>query len=361
MSPNPPPGPAVPPAALRLVVDTDALVANWRALDRLSGGGPGQPRAGAAVKANAYGVGARLAVPALRAAGVRDFFVAHWGEAAELRDLAPPGSIAVLHGPMNAAEAEFAKATGLKPVINTLAQARHWLAAGGGLCDVMVDTGMNRLGLPIGDLADPAITALNIDVLHAHLACADEDSAQNGAQRGLWQAARGEVAHPRGALANSAGITLGRDYLGDLTRPGLALYGGVPCAALEGHIGQVARPQAAIIQTRWLGAGDTVGYNATFVAPHAMRVGVVALGYADGYLRCWSGRGSMAKAGAEGARCLPVLGRVSMDMTVIDLTAAPELAEGDWVDVDYALPAAARVSGLSQYELLTLLGARFAR
>ena len=162
----------------------------------------------------------------------------------------------------------------------------------------------------------------------------------------------------RSALCeSSAGIALGAAYHGDLTRPGLALYGGIPRAELAQHIAQVVQPQAAIMQIRDIEAGESVGYNATFTAPLAMRIGVIALGYADGYLRCWSGKGVMLAAGAA----LPVLGRVSMDMSVIDLSAAPQLREGDWVDVRYSLPDAARHSGLSQYELLTLLGRRFGR
>jgi alanine racemase len=131
----------------------------------------------------------------------------------------------------------------------------------------------------------------------------------------------------------------------------------VPCPALAGEIAQVVRPEAALIQIRDLQAGDAIGYNATFVAERPMRVGVVGLGYADGYLRCWSGKGRFL----AGEQSLPVLGRVSMDMTVVDLTAAPQLNEGDWLSVDYSLPEAAAKSGLSQYELLTLLGRRFAR
>ena len=118
---------------------------------------------------------------------------------------------------------------------------------------------------------------------------------------------------------------------------------------------------AALMQVRELLAGDKVGYNATFTAPGPMRVGVVALGYADGYLRCWSGVDGHGGAMLHAGRRLPVLGRVSMDMSVVDLSAAPDLAEGDWVEAEYDLPQAARVSGLSQYELLTLLGRRFAR
>jgi alanine racemase len=221
----------------------------------------------------------------------------------------------------------------------------------------MVDTGINRLGLPLADLGSPLIARLEIDILLSHLASADEDSAQNEHQRALWQAARGVAVHRRASLANSAGIALGIAYHGDLTRPGLAIYGGVPTPAFAGQIRQVAWPEAAIMQVRSLAPGDSVGYNATFTAAEAMRVGVISLGYADGYLRCWSGKGRFT----ADRMVLPVLGRVSMDMTVIDLSSAAHLQEGDWVGAEYALPEAASASGLSQYELLTLLGRRFVR
>jgi len=342
-----------PSAALRLRIDREALAANWRVLDRLSG----SARAGAAIKADGYGIGASRALLVLREAGCPDFFVAHWGEAAELLEVATPGSISVLHGPLTGADAAWARATGLRPVINSLHQAQLWLDAGGGICDLMIDTGINRLGLPLGDLGDPLVARLDVDLLCSHLACADEDSALNQVQLARWQEARRHVAHRRTSLANSAGIALGAAYHGDLTRPGLSLYGGVPRAELAPHIRQVAFPQAAVMQIRRLKAGDSVGYNATFVATRAMRVAVIALGYADGFLRCWSGCGAML---VDGHR-LPVLGRVSMDMTVIDISAAPNLREGDWVEAAYDLPAASQASNLSQYELLTLLGRRFGR
>jgi alanine racemase len=346
--------PEPPPAALRLRIDTQALAANWQALDRLSG----RAMAAAAVKADAYGIGVAQVVPSLLTAGCREFYVAHWSEVGEVLRHVAPGALAVLHGPLSPADARFAIATGVRPVINSLAQARLWLEEGGGLCDLMVDTGINRLGLPMADLGEEAIGRLEIDVLHSHLASAEDDSPLNALQLERWNAARQKVRHRRASLANSAGISLGDAYHGDLTRPGLSIYGGVPCAALEPHIRQVAWPEAAIMQVRQLAAGDSVGYNAIFVAPGPMRVGVVALGYADGYLRCWSaGKGAML----AGDKRLRVLGRVSMDMTVIDLTDAPEIAEGDWVGTEYSLPQAAAASGLSQYELLTLLGRRFAR
>jgi alanine racemase len=157
------------------------------------------------------------------------------------------------------------------------------------------------------------------------------------------------------SLANSAGIALGKDYAFDLVRPGLALYGGVPCAALAGTVTQVVTPEAQILQRRTVRAGQSVGYNATWTAPAATEVAILNLGYADGYFRGFSDRGT-----ANGGT-LPVIGRVSMDLVALDVGAAPDLAEGDWVALDYDLRTAARVTGMSQYELLTSLGARFGR
>lgn len=345
--------PDLPPPALRLSFDADALGANWRALDDLSG----RARAGAAIKADGYGLGARRVVPVLHAAGCRDFFVAHWSEVPALLDIVPAAAISVLHGPLSDADAAFAKACGVKPVINSLDQARRWLAAGGGRCDVMVDTGMNRLGLPMAELGAESLRALDVDVLLSHLASADEETPLNARQRARWAEACEVIPHRRASLANSAGIALGSAFHGDLTRPGIALYGGVPRADMAGLIRQVVRPQAAILQVREVSAGETIGYNATFTAPAPMRVATIALGYADGYLRCWSGTGRFHAQGEP----LPVLGRVSMDLTAIDIARAPHLREGDWVTADYVLPEAAAVCGLSQYELLTLLGRRFGR
>lgn len=349
----PEPRSAAAQSPLRLVLDTEALNANWRALKALSGGA----KAGAAVKADAYGLGVRAVVPALREAGCEDFFVAHWIEVAPVAALVPATSIAVLHGPLTSADAQFARASGVRPVINSLAQARLWIESGGGPCDFMVDTGINRLGVPMSELGDETIASLDIDVLHSHLACADEDSPMNPLQLARWKEARNHVRHGRASLANSAGIVLGTEYHGDLTRPGLSLYGGVPRGELVGVIRQVARPMAAVMQVRQIESGESVGYNATFTARNLMRIGTVAIGYADGYLRCWSDRGTMFAGGKQ----VPVIGRVSMDMTMVDLTAVPAVGEGDWLEIAYDLPEASRVSGLSQYELLTSLGQRFSR
>lgn len=339
-----------PEPTLRLRVDSDALGANWRALDALSG----PASAGAAVKADCYGLGVDKCVPILRDVGCETFFVAHWSEVADVARHVPASSIAVLHGPMRDDDIAYALATGVVPVINSLEQAQRWASGGGGVCHVMVDTGINRLGLAPGELDDRAITALDVDILMSHLANADEDSAMNARQLAAFRDCLPLVAHRRASLANSAGIALGTDYAFDLTRPGLALYGGVPRGELAGHIHQVAHIEAAIIQTRTLAAGDAVGYNGVFVAPAPMRVGAVSLGYADGFLRV---RGA-GNALLWGETPLALLGKVSMDMVIVDLTHAPDLREGDWLTVPMELVDAAQQSTVSQYELLTAIGRR---
>lgn len=310
---------------------------------------------GAAVKADCYGLGVDACVPSLRDAGAREFFVAHWSEVEALTKHVDPAKISVLHGPISPLEATFARQAGVVPVINSLSQAKRWIESGGGSCHLMIDTGIHRLGISPAEVTDPIIQSLDIDILMSHLACADEDHLLNGEQLSTFRSCAAAVRSNRRSLANSAGICLGADFHFELTRPGLALYGGVPRAEMAANIRQVAFPQAAIIQTRKLKAGDHVGYNATFTAAQDMPVGVVSLGYADGYLRTWARGGRLESDGNS----LNVLGKISMDMIVVDLTNAPHLKEGDWLDLPYALPSASQICGLSQYELLTVLGQRF--
>ncbi len=340
-----------PSKTLRLRLDREALAANWRALDAMSGAAS----AGAAVKADGYGLGAERVVPALRGAGCRTFYVAHWSEVAPVLRHAPAREIAVLHGPLSPADVAFARETGVRPVINSLHQAALWLDGGGGACDLMLDTGINRLGLSVGDIGDELVRKLAVGTLMSHLASADEDSLQNEEQRLRFDELAQHVRHKGRSLANSAGIALGSRYHYELTRPGLALYGGVPRPELAGAVAQVAFPQAAVIQLRDLQPGDKVGYNATWVATRPTRAATVSLGYADGFLRCWGGHGALS---FEGGR-LPLLGKVSMDMVVVDCTEATNIREGDFLDLPYSLPQASENSGLSQYELLTLIGHRY--
>jgi alanine racemase len=335
---------------LRLTRDRAVLQHNWNWLREMSG-----TAGGAAIKADGYGIGARETMDALFEVGCRDFFVSNWAEAEQLGAVPAGASLAVLHGvgPDNAPAALNSAA---KPVLNSIAQVERWKEiAGGRPCDVMVDTGMNRLGIRAEEAG--CLDGLSIDILMSHLACADEDHSLNELQLRRFHEAAAALPAKRHSLANSAGICLGRDYAFDLVRPGIALYGGVPRPEAEGHIRQVAHVEAAVVQRRTIRAGESCGYGATFVAEADTEAAILNIGYADGYLRGFSSRGGAF----AGEAALPVLGRVSMDLIAVGCDAARGLKDGDWVELNYDLPTASKQSGLSQYELLTSLGDRFER
>ncbi|WP_430429178.1 alanine racemase [Parasphingorhabdus sp.] len=342
---------SVPPSA-KLRLESAALISNWRALNDLSG----DACAGAAVKADAYGLGARSVVEKLLQAGCREFYVANWREASELEDLiSGAAQLSVLNG-VRESDMPIALQSLAKPVLSSLEQVHRW-AGTGRPCDIMINSGMNRLGVNPGDLSGQDLTQLDVDICMSHLACADEDVVQNPDQLAAFIVASDMVTAKRKSLANSAAIALGSAYHFDCTRPGLSLYGGIPRPELNDIIVQVATPQVEILQVRSLKAGDRVGYNAQYIADRDHDIAILAMGYADGYLRSFSGKGIFSVQDIS----LPVLGRVSMDLIAIDVTGAPQLREGDWVDCAYDLPEASKISGLSQYELITGLGQRFAR
>jgi alanine racemase len=335
---------------LRLRIDKSAIQQNWRWLADRAG-----VQAGAAVKADGYGLGARETTMALLDAGCRDFFVSIWAEAEALGPLPDGADLIVLHG-VGLNDTKAALASPARPVLNTPEQIARWKEiAPDRPCDVMIDTGMNRLGIRPADSA--LLDGLRIDTLHSHLACADEDCPLNAMQLERFRSIAGTVPARRYSLANSAGVCLGREYSFDLVRPGLSLYGGIQRAEAEGNIRQVARIEAQVVQRRTIRPGESCGYGATFVAEAETEAAILNIGYADGYLRGFSSHGSAF----VGEYALPVLGRVSMDLTAVGVDAAPDLKEGDWVEIDYDLPSASKQSGLSQYELLTTLGSRFER
>ncbi len=343
---------ASPPAALRLTVDGDALAANWRWLrDR-----GGAAACGAAVKADGYGLGARKTVERLAREGCRDFFVSSWAEAAALGPMPDHVALSVLHG-VREADMPTARSGVARPVLNSAEQVARWKVAGGGPCDVMIDTGMNRLGLRPEEAG--VLDGLAIETLMSHLACADEpDHPMNERQRTAFTAAAGAIAARRYSLANSAGICLGTPYAFGLTRPGLALYGGVPVpgdADQRTGLRPVALIEAEVVQVRDVLPDESVGYGATWVAGLPGRVAIINIGYADGYLRGFSNAGSWR----SGDAVYPVVGRISMDLVAVQV--GPEVREGDWLALDQDLPALSCVSGLSQYELLTTLGHRYQR
>jgi len=333
-------------SAPRLSLESAALASNWRALAAASGAAA----CGAAIKADGYGLGAAPVLAVLTAAGCQDFFVASWAEAQALGPLPPGARVAVLHG-ITPQDMALAQSLGpqMVPVLNTPAQISLWASTGRD-ADLMVDTGMNRLGLGMADLA--AAHAVKIHTLHSHLACADEPAHPlNKLQRARLHEVAAQVPAARRALANTAGIKLGPDWHFDLTRPGLGLYGGTADTA------PVVRLLAPVVQLRDVPAGASIGYGASFIAKAPLKVAVAALGYADGYPRALQ---TWGHAHINGITC-PVVGRVSMDLIIIDVSAVPDLAEGDHVELAFDLPAAAHASGRTEYELLTGLGARYVR
>jgi alanine racemase len=245
-----------------------------------------------------------------------------------------------------------------RPCLISRQQVKRWRAAGGGACDVMVDTGMNRLGLSLADVASGLLDGLEIDTLMSHLACADEpDNPKNQEQRNALAGLEGRTSASRLSLGNSAGIALGEDFGFDLTRPGLSLYGGIQSDALTDVIRPVVQPEAEVIQRRTIQSGDTVGYNATFKAERTMELAILNIGYADGYFRGFSGNGT-ARYGGD---TCPVIGRVSMDLVAVCVDSSPDVSEGDFLAMDFDLRRAAAQSGMGQYELLTGLGSRYDR
>ena len=342
----------LPPPNAVLTVDTAAISANWQAFAR-AGGAAG---CGAAIKADGYGLGARAAADAVMRAGCRDLFVAQWGEVAALGRLPQEVRVAVLHG-VGGAEMPVALASRAVPVLVTAAQVAAWKPTGRA-CDIMVDTGMNRLGLTPEEAVSGLLDGLAIDTLHSHLACAEAPAhPMNEHQRAMFAGLAARIPARRLALANSGGVGLGPDYHFGLTRPGIGLFGGGP-GPDGGRLAAVVGISARIVQLRDVPAGASVGYGATFVASRPTRLAVVALGYADGYARSLSNAGA---ALAGGVRC-PVAGRVSMDLTAFDVTdASKNLVEDDWLTVEFDLSRTADAAGRTEYELLTGLGARYAR
>ncbi|MEP3224673.1 MAG: alanine racemase [Parasphingorhabdus sp.] len=340
------------PSPLRLRLDSEALVSNWQALDQLSGAAT----AGAAIKANGYGLGAEPVSRLLQAAGCKDFYVANWQEASEIEAILPTDVlVSVLNG-VREEDMTYAVQSRAKPVLNSIEQFQRWQQTGR-VCDIMVNSGMNRLGINLDELKKIDVSTLQVDIVMSHLASADEDTKQNAEQLAQYQAALTMITGRRKSLCNSAGIALGADYHFDCTRPGLSLYGGIPRPVLAGKIKQVVFPETQILQCRSLQTGDKLGYNAKYVADRQHDIAILAMGYADGYLRGFSNRGYFLYQGHK----LPVLGRVSMDLIAVDISQASSLREGDWLSAEYELPIAAQQSGLSQYELITGLGHRYTR
>jgi alanine racemase len=349
-----------------LEVDLGAIVANWRLL---SARHPSGAVAGV-VKADGYGLGATPVAEALHGAGCRHFFVAHASEALAIRDRVPGARLGVLNG-LLPGSAEALVAHDIAPVLGSLAEVDAWAAAARAAGRTLpallhVDTGMARLGLTpeeVTALADAPDRLAGIDLRYVmtHLVSAEvPDDPMNERQRARFAAACARLPPAPRSFANSSGIFLGAGFGSDLARPGAALYGVNPTPGHPNPMRVAMRLLVRVLQIRDVPAGTPVGYNATWTADRPSRIATACIGYADGWLRSQSGKGE-ARFDGHG---VPLVGRVSMDLTTYDATDHPGLIAGSWLELigpAHSPDQVAEAAGTNGYEVLTSLGRRFHR
>ncbi len=357
-----------------LRIDLDALAENWRRLAaRAKGGAKGgakRAECAAVVKADAYGLGLAPVARALLEEGCASFFVAHLSEGQKLRAIAPDARIFILNGLPPDSCALFA-ASRLIPVLGSLPELAEWA----GFCRdqgarlpaaIHVDTGMNRLGLPAADLSSARALIEDFEPVLAmshFISAEDRSSPHNRMQIERFEQARAELPPMPASLCNSSGMFLDEPPFLDLCRPGYALYGGNPTPGAENPMRGVVELYAEVLQVREIAAGETAGYNARWTAPSRRRLATLNLGYADGFMRSGAEASPGVRAYAAGQFC-PVVGRISMDLSILDISDAGPLQRGDRVEIlgpHVSIDELAKRSGAIGYEILTRLGPRFRR
>ncbi|MCY4015302.1 MAG: alanine racemase [Gammaproteobacteria bacterium] len=338
----------------RLTVDLAALRANYRTF---AGTAPG---AGAVVKADGYGLGARRIAEALCQGGCVDFFVATVAEGLDLAGRVGEGRVYVFSGPMDADDAGRMAANGLTPVLNDSAQVGRWQHYRHLPAAVHVDTGMRRLGFDSRSFDPGQFDGLLVTLVLSHLANADRrGDPLSDRQAARFSALTRLFPEARTSLGNSAGVLSGIGS--DVARPGIALYGGNPFSTGRSPMRPVATLEARVVGLRTVRPGEPVGYDGTFRTARKTRVAVLGIGYADGVPRAISNRGVVAHRGQR----LPVIGRISMDLMHVDVTAArTPVAVGDWLEVfghTVRVDDVAAAAGTIPYEVLTGIGSRVVR
>jgi alanine racemase len=359
-------------AAGVLTVDLDAIVANWRKLEKSAV----PAECAGVIKANAYGCGLDPVARALSGAGCKTFFVATLDEARAARAAVPQGSIYVLDGFFQNCGDAFAKIDA-KPVIGDLNELAEWdvfcrRSGWAGGAAIHIDTGMNRLGLTVAEAQGivPRINAGDhgITLVMSHLACAESlNHPLNAKQLASFREIASLFSGVPASLTNSSGAFLGPSFQFDLVRPGAALYGINPTPEADNPMQSVVELKARIVQIRNVEKGESVGYGGTWTARRPTRLAVVSVGYADGYFR--AGSSNDGTRGAEvvvaGKRC-PIAGRVSMDLIAVDVTDLEKNAArrghlvtliGEGITVDEL----AHHFGTIGYEVMTSLGPRYKR
>ncbi len=365
---------AVPAGATGVItVDLARLRANWQSLAHRVA----PAECGAVVKADAYGVGAERVIPALLAAGCRTFFVATLDEAARAMPLAPGAAIYVLDGLLPQTAPDMAR-LGAIPVLASLEDVRTWALLAKAKtrappAALHIDTGLNRLGMNIDDVAALVRDAnllrrLQVTLVMSHLACADEAGhPMNARQLATFNRRRATLPAARASLAASDGLMLEPAFHFDLVRPGYALYGGQAAPERRTPVEPVVQVSARILQVHDVAAGDSIGYSASYRATVPRRIATVAAGYADGIARSASATNEAAGGAVFiGGKRAPIVGRVSMDLITVDVTDIndPAPQRGDWADLvgpGLSIEAVGSASGTIGYEVLTRLGPRFQR
>jgi len=356
-----------------LTVDLDAIVANWRRLEKTAV----PAECAGVIKADAYGCGTAPVARALAGAGCKTFFVATLDEARAARAVLPSAAaIYVLSGFFQNTGEAFAKIDA-RPVIGDLNELAEWdvfcrRSGWAGGAAIHIDTGMNRLGMTVAEAQGiiPRIIAGNhgITLVMSHLACAETlHHPLNAKQLASFREIASLFSGVPASLSNSSGVFLGAPFQFDVVRPGAALYGVNPTPEADNPMQQVVDLKARIVQVRNVERGESVGYGGTWTARRPTRLAIVSAGYADGYFR--AGSSNDGTRGAEvvvaGKRC-PVAGRISMDLIAVDITDLPHNAArrghmatliGEGITVDEL----AHHFGTIGYEVLTSLGPRYAR
>jgi alanine racemase len=323
------------------------------------------------VKANAYGLGVAPVAAALQKAGADKFFIATLAEALELRTIVgKKPDIYMLHG-FEEAGCDLYKAEAITPVLSSVHEIESYAAFAAREetafpAVIHIDTGMNRLGLKKQDMEKTASKLGSIDLRYvmSHFACADEKNhPMNEAQYKAFQAAAQMFPGTKKSLANSAGIFRSPEYHFDMIRPGMSLYGLNPTPETKNPMHPAIELAVEILQVKDTEDGETCGYNATYRFKKKQKLAIVSMGYADGFPRSLSNTGALYW---KGHKC-PLRGRVSMDLTTVDLSAVPENdlpGPGDMLEVigpNQSADDLAADAGTIGYEILTSLSRRYQR
>ncbi len=352
-----------------LTVNLPSIASNWRLLSSYIG----DSECGAVVKADGYGLGSAEIGRCLQKAGCKHFFVASINEGINLRkSIGVNSKIYIFNGVGDKGAITEFDSNSLVPVLNSIEDVVLWSTHAqqkGGRSGVLCfDTGMNRLGLPPNEAINLSnqthyLDGIKIDFVMSHLACADEpENIMNTEQKALFDQIRSSFPHFRASLSNSAGIFLDPTFHYDLVRPGAALFGICSPNYASVKLHQVIGLKAKILQIRHVDSESAVGYGGAAKVPANSRLATVAAGYADGYLRSLGNRGHGYAAGIK----VPVVGRISMDLTTFDVTKVPtdQIRPGDEIELispQHTIDDLASEAGTIGYEILTSLGSRYQR